>query len=454
MTSADPADDARLPERAPLPPLPPRPSLTRAFEALGQKVVFRVAVAIVCLAVHLGALVHSGASRFGAPFDAAPDAPPAFRNPAADGAPEHWNRLIVSRWDAGQYISLGLRGYEYCPARDPSGHVPAASAVCNLAFYPTYGLLGRWLGAVTRLPIDLALFAISLVSAFVFLFLWTGPALTRRLGVIETYLALLLLNAFTTGFSLVSVQTEPLTLALTMGAFVAFTRRSWLLAGFLAGAASAMRITGVATGAACGLALIFDAWSNRPTSRREWAERVAAIALCAWGGAALMGYHLYRFGDALAYVHTHSAAFKHEVSLRNLLQPRPEWLIHAMEQPLHEGVWLVLGVLWFLLGHRAALRRFPPSERAFWYALYWVTVGIASLGQVAIWFQGMNRYLLLALPLFFAMANLLRSRPAALAFWLIVSTWHYWQVDICTYTGGPGDHVLDVCHAPHWMGRI
>jgi hypothetical protein len=90
----------------------------------------------------------------------------------------------------------------------------------------------------------------------------------------------------------------------------------------------------------------------------------------------------------------------------------------------------------------------------FWYTLYLGTVGIAAFGQIAISLQGMNRYLLLALPLFFCMSEVLKRRPLALAFWLIVSVWHYWQIDMCTYTGGMGDHVLDVCHTPHWMGRI
>jgi hypothetical protein len=423
------------------------------LEALARSRALRAAVAIACLAVHLAATIHSGATRFDAPFNAAPGHPPGFGDPSVEASPHNWNRLVVSRWDAGQYIELGLRGYQYCPPRADDGPMHS-SATCNLTFYPTYGLLGRWLGKLLHLPIDYALFGISLVSAFIFLFLWTGPALTSRIGAAETYLALLLFNTFTTAFSLVSVQTESLTLALTMGAFVAFGRRSWLLAGLLAGAASAMRVTGIATGAACAAAIAAQTWVDRPTERREWLTRGAAMALCAWGAVALMAYHQVRFGDAFAYLHAHSKAFKHEPSLMNLLQPRAAWLVHSMEQPLHEGVWLVGALLWFLLGHRAALRRFRVPEQAFWYALFLGTVGIAAYGQVAIWFQGMNRYLLLALPLFFAMAALLRSRPLALAFWLTVSVWHYWQVDICTYTGGPGDHVLEVCHTPHWMGRI
>lgn len=432
----------------------PRLEAARArLERLGRAVWFRAALAVALLAIHLGAMMYSGAARFDVPFNAAPGEPPAFRNPAAESVPQRWNRLVVSRWDAGQYVELGLRGYRYCPPRRESGNM-VNTRTCNLAFYPTYGLMGRALTFGGRIPIDYALFGISLVSGFVFLFLWTGPALVERLGLGETYLALLLFNAFTTGFSLVSVQTEPLTLALSLGAFVAFRRRWWLLAGFLAGATGAMRITGVATAAACAVAIAFVSWSERPLPRRELALRVAAIALCGWGAAALAGYHAYRFGDALAYVHAHSQAFKHAPRLGALLMPKPEWLTHSIEQPLHEGVWLVLGVLWFLLGHRQALRRFKPAEQAFWYVLFLGVVGIAAVGQVAIWFQGMNRYLLLALPLFFAMAAVLRTRPLALAFWLLLSTWHYWNVDICEYTGGPGRRTLEVCHTPHWVNHV
>jgi hypothetical protein len=438
-----------------LPFLPPLPDAWRhRADALGRAVPFRLALAAACIAVHLGALVYSGAARFDAPFNAAPGQPPAFRNPAAESVPQRWNRLVVSRWDAGQYVELGLRGYQYCPPRATLHGTAENTPTCNLTFYPTYGLLGRAVGLGGRIPIDVALFIISLVSGFVFLYLWTGPALVERLGIVETYLSFLLFNVFTTGFSLVSVQTEPLTLALTMGAFVALRRRWWFLAAFLAGATGAMRITGVATAAACAAALLFQAWSERPLDSRARARWALAIVLSGWGAFAIAGYHAYRFGDALAYVHAHSKSFRHDPSIAAFLNPRPEWLIHSMEQPLHEGVWLVLGVLWFLLGHREAMSRFPRPERAFWYVLWIGVVGIAAVGQVAIWFQGMNRYLLLALPMFFAMACLLRPRPLALVFWLLVSSWHYWNVDICTYTGGPGNRTLQVCHTPHWAGKI
>ncbi len=409
-------------------------------------------MAAACLAIHLAVLTHSG-KRFGAPFNAAPGQAPAFLNPATDPYPQRWNRLVVSRWDAGQYIELGLRGYQYCPPRQAGGEVPDARG-CNLSFYPTYGLLGRAASFGGRIPIDYALFAISLLASFVFVFLWTSPAIAERLGLGQAYLALLLFNVFTTGFALVTVQTEPVTLALTMGTFVALARRWWVLAAFLAGAASGMRITGVAVGMACAVAQAIETWRTRPHTRRGWARHAGTILLCGWGELALMTYHHYRFGNAFAYMTSHAKAFRHHPSFGALFWPDHEQLVLSMEHPLHEGVWLAATLLWFLLGHREALRRFPSPERGFWYALFLGTVGIASFGMAPIAFLGMTRYLLLALPLFFAMAGVMRSRPAVLALWLILSSWHYWNVDLCYYTGGQGDRVLRICGAGHWAGRI
>lgn len=438
----------QLAERARIPP-----EVARRASRLARSVPIRAAVAAACLAIQLVVVARSG-ERFAAPFNAAPGEAPRFVDPAREANPRSWNRLIVSRWDAGQYIELGLRGYQHCPPRRPDAVLPVGSRTCNLSFYPTYGLIGRVATVGGRIPIDYALFAISLTASFVFLFLWTGPALVDRLGLVETYLALLLFNVFTTGFALVTVQTEPLTLALTLGAFVAFTRRWWLLAGFLAGAATSMRITAMASGAACAAALIVEAWQRRPGTAWAWVRRAMAVALSGWGATVLMGYHRYRFGDALAYVHSHAKAFKHEPAVSKLLDPEPEWIVRSLENPLHEGMWLIGALLWFLLGRRETLRRFPPAEQAFWYALLLGTLGIAMVGLAPIGFVGMNRYLLLALPVFFAMAQLLKPRPLALGLWLVVSCWHYWHVDVCHYTGGPGNRSLQVCHTPHWIGRI
>jgi hypothetical protein len=414
-------------------------------------VPFRLTVAVVLICLQLLVAIRSG-HRFDAPFNAAPGSPPHFRNPATDWAPTNWDRLIVSRWDTGNYIELGLRGYQYCPPRGPT--LPIHAPGCNLAFYPTYGLVGRYVARVTGLPIDFAMWAISLVSSFLFLFLWTGKDLTSRLGVAETYLALLFFNAYTTGYCLVMVQTEPLTLVLALGAFVAFARRHRLLGAVLAGAASGVRVTGIAIGFAFAAGLFVELLRERPRAIWPWLRATLLAVVAVSGQLILMAYHAHRFGDPLTYIHAHGLLFHHEhAGLGALLPPDPDWVERSIDYPLHEGLWLAAALLWFVQGHREALRRFPAEEQAFWYVTYLATVGIATVGMMPMALAGMSRYLLLALPMFFAMAAVMRPRPLLALIWLSMSAWHFWNIDICTYTGGMGDRVLRVCHMAHWVGH-
>ncbi len=428
-----------------------RQRLVGWFAPRAVTVPFRLAVAVVLLSLQLLVAIRSG-DRFNAPFNAAPGSPPHFRHPATDWAPTNWDRLIVSRWDTGNYLELGLRGYQFCPPR--ASTLPIHAPGCNLAFYPTYGLAGRYVARVTGLPIDFAMWAISLVSSFLFLFLWTGKDLTSRLGVAETYLALLFFNAYTTGYCLVMVQTEPLTLVLALGAFVAFARRHRFLGAVLAGAASGVRVTGIAVGFAFAAGLLVELLRERPRAIWPWLRAALLAVVAVSGQLILMAYHAHRFGDPLTYIHAHGLLFHHEhAGLGALLPPDPDWVERSIDYPLHEGLWLAAALLWFVLGHRQALRRFPAEEQAFWYVTYFAVVGIATVGMMPMALAGMSRYLLLAFPMFFAMAAVMRPRPLLALIWLSMSAWHFWNIDICTYTGGMGDHVLRVCHMAHWVGH-
>jgi hypothetical protein len=418
--------------------------------AWATTVPFRLVVALALLGLQLVVAVHSGERFDVKAFNSKPGDPPHFRNPATDWAPVNWDRLVVSRWDSGNYIELGLRGYQHCPPR--SATLPVRAAGCNLAFYPTYGLVGRYVARLTRLPIDYALFAVSLVSSFIFLYLWTSKELTSRLGVAETYLALLCLAVYTTGYCLVTVQTEPLTLVLALGAYVAFARRRLLLGALLAGATSGVRVTGVAIGMAFAAGLLVDLLRERPRRVWPWIRAVVLGVLCVWGQLALMAYHAHRFGDPLTYIHAHGQLFHHDhPGLSSLFPPDADKIAASIDSPLHEGLWLAAALLWFALGHRQALRRFSVPEQAFWYVAYFATVGIATVGMMPIALAGMSRYLLLALPMFFAMGAALRHRPALALLWIALCAWHYWNIDLCTYTGGMGDRTLVVCHTPWWI---
>ena len=167
----------------------------------------------------------------------------------------------------------------------------------------------------------------------------------------------------------------------------------------------------------------------------------------------MMGYHWWRFRDPLLYVHSHGQAYGHSGSVMNLFDPKPEWFLRSIDHPLHEGVVLAFAIVWFFLGQKRAMSGFTLPEKAFWYALTLLGTGISVLGSIELGFSGMNRYLLLIFPLFFAMGSFLKRRPWLFAFWLVISFWHYRQVDLCDYIGGLGEQRFAKCYVPQWVGH-
>ena len=414
-------------------------------------VPFRLAVALGLLGLQLAVAVHSG-QRFNAKFNAAPGSPPRFQNPASDWAPNNWDRLIVSRWDSGNYIELGLRGYQYCPPRGPT--LPVHAPGCNLAFYPTYGLAGRYVGKVTGLPIDFAMWGISLVSSFLFLFLWTGKDLTSRLGVVETYLALAFLQRLHDRL----LPGDGPDGAVDAGAGAGRCRRFRATAPPCRSApgwgCDRRSHHGRGDRLAFAAGLLVELLRERP--RAVWpGSRGALLAVVSvWGQVALMAYHAHRFGDPMTYVHAHGQLFHHEqAGLGSPVSARPR-----QDRRSRSIFRCTRGCGWrrrcsgSSLGHREALRRFPLQQQAFWYVTYLATVGIATVGMMPISLAGMSRYLLLAFADVLCDGGGHASRDRCWRFYgWRMTAWHYWNVDICTYTGGMGDHVLTVCHTAHWI---
>jgi hypothetical protein len=416
--------------------------------ALAQTTWFRALLASFFLSLHLLAFAVHARSRFDLPFDSAPGAAPSIAQPARPSSPERWNRLVVSRWDAEHYINIALRGYEHCPATLRSkGELPSPPTMtCDLAFYPGYALVGRALSLGGRLPIDWAMFTASLAASWALLFFWTSRDVVGFLGLRATYVSLLCFNAFTTAFALVTIQTEPLVLGATLGAFVcAHRRRDWL-AAVLAGAATGVRISGVATGLALIALLVARSIQERP-AKKIYAIRAAQSAVAMWGVIATMGYHLIAFHSATLYMRAHQQSYGYEASVFDLFNPKAAWLLRSIDSPLHEGIWVVAVLLFLALGLRAALADAPRDEQAFWIVLTLAVLLVSMVGSVARAFVGMNRYALAALPIFFAMGKALERRRAALGLWVGLSLWHYWNVDMCFFIGDRTGLSERRCHA-------
>jgi hypothetical protein len=416
------------------------------FTRVASRTWFRALVAVAFVALHVVMLREMGAERFHRPFNLEPDAAPAFGSvsePMSGDSPAHWDRLVAARWDSQHYEGLALRGFSQCPKRDLRGaNLAQIVTYCDFSFYPGYPLLGRLASDGGAIPIDYALFFVSLVASVVFLFLWTSAPIREALSTEVTYLSLLLFNVFPTGFDLATIQTEPCVLACTLGSIVAMARRRYLATSLLAGAATGLRISGAATGAACGVAIVASLWLDRPRTRSAWVARTAAIPLAAWGTLAIMIFFSYRYSDPLLYLHAHDASYHWLASTDVWDRFDSEFIFSTINQGYlrrQEGILIAACLLWLALGMRRAVAGFGPIVQVQLWALTIVGAGVSLFGSWAVAFAGMNRYGLIILPLFFGMAQVLRRAPAALVLWVGLSSWAYWNVDLCDYVGEGDD---------------
>ena|ERR1700722_6742182 len=271
-----------------------------------QTVLFRAGVALLCLAVHLGAITHFAAIHFGLPFNNAPDEPPTYEIVNTLVSSTNWNRLVVSRWDTGHYIGMTIdHVYGHCEKADLRGADLKALTSCDFAWFPGFPLLGWMASLGGRFPADYALFGVALASSFLFLFLWTGPTVVRAVGVWGAYCSLLLLNVFTTGFTLVTALSDPTTMLCVLGAFLCLEKRRFLLGAFLSGIASGIRITGLCAPIAYACAVLVWAWDQEELPYKELIRIAIAVPLSAWGVFAMVGYQWWEYNDPLIYLHAH-----------------------------------------------------------------------------------------------------------------------------------------------------
>jgi hypothetical protein len=412
-----------------------RAMLRSGWSAVAGRRDFRLAVAIFFVALHLLLLTQMASLRLAVPFNTAPGAAPKFQNvaePLGRDSPRNWNRLAVSRFDAQHYIALALRGNTQCPSGDlRKANLGELAKYCGFGFYPGYPLIGRVISFGNRIPIDYVLFGISILASVTFLYLWTSPVVMSALGAGVTYLALFLFNVFPTGFTLVTVQTEPTVLALSLGAFLTLPSRKYFLGAVLAGAASAVRVSGAATSAAFGIALVASAFVDRPTRWRGLLYIAAAALLSGWGLFLTVGYFAIKYSDPFLYFHTHAAIGRYlEVAASGL---SPEFVYRTLETPMRPGIWIAFCLLWMALGLRVALSSFEPVTRAFAWSFTLFGSALPLLGSSNMAFLGMNRYWLFVFPLFWAIAVLVKTRPVAAALWIAICAWAYWNVDLCVY---------------------
>jgi len=319
----------------------------------------------------------------------------------ADSALKH--RSFVSEltnWDGFWYLKLATSGY-------PT-HVPHVYS--TLGFFPLYSMV-MWLVAhVLFCSYTLAGLLISGIGGFVATVLvqrlcttWWGERNGRR--------AVLFFCAFPGSVVFSMVYSEGLLIPLAAGCLIALERRRWLLAGILAGLATAVGPDAVAIVVACAVASLLElrrrGWRDREAQRSLLAPLLSPFGLCAfgaflwaWDGTPLACFRAqsYAWGersDPLALYHQ-AKTLASEISFSH-------FDYHAIDLNLVAGllgaVLLVIGVVLLL---RAPHR--PPASAIAW------ALGIGFLAVTSEYTPPNPRLLITAFPALLVIGCYLKDR--------------------------------------------
>ena len=325
---------------------------------------------------------------------------------------DHW-----AHWDGAWYTNIAADGY--------TGFWPPLST----SFFPLYPLLIR--SAMTIFD-DPALWGVVISCAACFVALYFLYRLAEALWNERVARAsALALAFFPTSFFLNAVYTEALFLALTCaGLWAALVRRDLLLAGILAGLATATR-------GHVGLLLLVPLAYELIRRPKEFGWKgVASLALVPAGAGAYMLWLWHQFGDPLVFRSAvagdpwrRTFAPLDETLVRAWNGARaglpyllhPQWLFETTSQSpsflLSETVGLLilaLAVGLLLLG----VRLLPLG---LWlYAVGLIAFPLLYPSQYFALF-GFPRYVLVAFPIFFVLGHVLARNAYALATWCLVS---------------------------------
>ena len=295
---------------------------------------------------------------------------------------------IWARWDSEWYLLIAEKGYQSGDLLARYG--PNYRAEDTVGFFPLYPLLIRALAAsgIGSLAAALLLSNLALLAALTLLY----ELIRDRCGDEAALSAVWALLCFPTSLFLSAVYSESLSLALTLGAFLAARRGRWgwvALAGFCC---ALSRPTGL-------LAALPLAWEvlERRGGWRGWVSLGGFPA----GTVAFSLYCFRAFGDPLAWVHR-------QERWRGLLSGPWRAFQRFTEQPpqihgAHNSLLELVTALAFLAALVPMVRRFPRSWGT--HALISVLVPLCS----TLWSFG--RLSLLTFPAFALAGEASRRHP-------------------------------------------
>ena len=301
----------------------------------------------------------------------------------------------LARWDSGWYYGIAVAGYQY---DYPMGQN-------NIAFYPLYPFLARWIAAALGTPVfetGIGLSLLCLLGALVFLGklvqIWgAGEAVRPTAQAILVYPSAFFFAAF---------YTESLFLLTTVAAIWAARRGRWLVSGLAGAAAALTRHNGIFV----FIPILVLVWKDAgPRLRNFRAAHLAAL------GAPLLGaviYPLYlwdRWGSPFLYLTNKTTGWVREVQWPWVLfssAVSEAWYRVTVGGLSDKTKFWLEFVSLFLFTFLAVLliRRRLLAEGLYCAATLLMLWGSGSL-------DGMQRFVLVLFPCFFVLADFLRRHP-------------------------------------------
>lgn len=270
---------------------------------------------------------------------------------------------LLFRYDAVHYRDIATAGYAYDPA-----------TASNVAFFPLYPFLSRWLATGAGLPVEPVMTGLSqfaTLTAFILLHHWMRLKGCRPGQCAAGVLAFAL---YPPGVFLRLPYSESLFACATLAALIGITTSRTWLAAIAAGVASATRPVGVVV----SLAVVWWLGSNSFRTRRP--SLVAGAGLAVLSTAGLLAYAAYlgwSFGSVSAFAQTqvhwrsHADAGGAE-KLLALLTGEPIWNTYVPESARY---WRSREL------HPIALLSLPFMNPVYWLLMF----GLIGFGAARRW---------------------------------------------------------------------
>jgi hypothetical protein len=326
---------------------------------------------------------------------------------------------MLARWDTFFYYTIATDGYSWDAA---------VFHHYNVVFFPLYPMLMRWGGAalgghplVAGLLISLGAYAGALVLLYRLALLELGDDYAWRV--------ILLISTFPYALYFSAVYTESLFLLLSVGAFYAMRRGRLGWAALCGLAAGLTRPNGFWLALPLALLAVWppDRDLSGASPRRPIRLPLALMVACvpAVGVTIFSSYLLWRFGDALAWLHG-QAAWGVPMLLRAGAPDPGKLPGEPLIKPIEVITWI--GNIAAFGAAAYAIR--PVSRRLGLAYGAWIAVNIFP-PVVAHLFMSLGRFTSVLFPVFFWMAiriprdRLLRVAGAFAACQAVLAAWFF-----------------------------